>query len=264
MQPSTPTTNTSASEATTLSAALPKVFSNKATPAFELKGSLFTLAVLHLLSPDLNAFVAELRRHAQKTPNLFKSMPVVIDLQRISRDEREIDFTSFQHLLKQHGLIPVGIRHGNEKQNLAAQAAGLPLLSSQSSQVSAKTKAKVAEKKLSEIPTGHTMVVTSPVRSGQQIYAKDANLIVLAQVSHGAEILADGHIHVYGTLRGRALAGIKGDKTARIFCQYLDAELVSIAGVYKLHDSLPTSIVAPIIQIYLESDKIQVEGISGK
>ncbi len=231
----------------------------KVSSAFELKGSMFTLAVLHLLNSDMNVFLADLRRHAQKTPNLFKNMPVVIDLQRINREDKDLDFLSLQHHLKQHGLIPVGVRHGSEKLNLAAEIAGLPLLSGQSNTpANAKSKPKAAIEKKA-LPS-NTMVVTAPVRSGQQIYAKDANLIIIAPVSHGAEILADGHIHVYGILRGRALAGIKGDDTTRIFCQQLDAELVSIAGFYKLHDDLP-SISAAMTQVYLEGDKIIIEGL---
>jgi len=239
----------------------PSSLTSKATPAFELKGSLFTLTILHLLSPDLNNFLVQLRKHAQKTPNLFTNMPLVIDLQRVNRIEEEIDFTGIQHHLRQHGLVPVGIRHGSEKQNIAAQAAGLALLANQSS-AAAKAKTASEKKPVSTLPA-HTMVITSPVRSGQQIYAKDANLVVIAPVSHGAELLSDGHIHVYGSLRGRALAGITGDKTARIFCQQLHAELISIAGYYKLHDALP-DIQAPITQIFLDNEQICIEGISSK
>lgn len=242
----------------------PSTLISKTTPAFELKGSLITLTVLHLLSHDLNTFLAQLRRHAQKTPNLFTNMPLVIDLQRINRIEEEIDFTGIQHHLRQHGLIPVGIRHGSEKQNTAAQAAGLALLSNSTNQSSATAKAKtVSEKKPASTLPAHTMLITSPVRSGQQIYAKDANLVIIAPVSHGAELLSDGHIHVYGSLRGRALAGITGDKSARIFCQQLDAELVSIAGYYKLHDALP-EIQAPITQVFLDGEQICIEAVSGK
>jgi septum site-determining protein MinC len=99
--------------------------------------------------------------------------------------------------------------------------------------------------------------VTQPVRSGQQVYAKDADLIILASVGTGAELLADGHIHVYGTLRGRALAGIQGDEQARIFCSQLQAELVSIAGQYRMPD--PNDLVVQgAKQIFLEQNKIQI------
>ena len=102
-----------------------------------------------------------------------------------------------------------------------------------------------------------TKLLTTPVRSGQQVVSKGADLIVTASVSPGAELLADGNIHVYGTLRGRALAGIAGDKQARIFCQSLDAELVSIAGFYRLRDAIEP-IAAPC-QIFIQDDRIQIE-----
>lgn len=226
----------------------------KNNTAFEFKGSLITLTVLHLLSSDINLFLAQLRYHAQKTPNLFKNMPLVIDLQRMPAED-EINFTALQHHLREHGLVPVGVRHGNEKHNNAAQLAGLAILSNQVSKAKSKSSQESA-------PTAfaHTQVITKPVRSGQQIYARQGNLIVLAPVSHGAELLADGHIHVYGALHGRALAGVNGDKTARIFCQKLAAELVSIAGYYSLSDNLP-DIKAPIAQVFLEDDKIRAEGL---
>lgn len=230
-------------------------FTLQSTNAFELKGCLFTLTVLHLLNPDINAFTAQLRRNAQKTPGLFKNMPLIIDLQRLSHVATSIDFASIQQLLKQYGLIPVGIRHGNEQQNNEAQAAGLALIASQSASSSpTKTKSTTAEGKEVAPPT---KVITKPIRSGQQVYARKSSLIILASVSHGAELLADGCIHVYGSLRGRALAGINGDKTARIFCHKLEAELVSIAGFYKLQENLPT-IEANMTQVYLEEDQLKI------
>lgn len=226
--------------------------SSKNNLAFELKGSLLALTVLHLFNADMHVFTAQLRRHAQQTPNLFKNMPLVIDLQRISDPAHEVDFVALQHHLRDYGLIPVGVRHGNEKLNHAAQAASLAILSNQSS------KAKPDANNKAVLP--QTLLVTKPVRSGQQIYAKQANLVVLAAVSHGAELLADGYIHAYDDLRGRALAGVTGDKTARIFCHKLEAELISIAGHYLLNESLP-DIKAPMVQVYLEEEKICFEGL---
>lgn len=104
-------------------------------------------------------------------------------------------------------------------------------------------------------------VVTKPVRSGQQVYAEGADLILMAPVSEGAEVLADGHIHVYGTLRGRALAGVKGDLDARIFCQQLEAELVSVAGQFVLNDKIRENCWKKPAQIYLKEESIQVEEI---
>lgn len=229
--------------------------------AFELKGSLITLTVLHLLDADINVFTVQLRKHAQKTPNLFKNMPLVIDLQRINHIEQDIDFAAINFHLRDHGLVPVGIRHGSEKQNIAAQEAGLALLSNQHGVSNGRAHKTAENKSQPEKPT--SLIITKPIRSGQQVYAKQANLVVIAPVSNGAELLADGCIHVYGVLRGRALAGVMGDQHARIFCQKLEAELVSIAGYYKLHDDIP-KIKESCTQIYLNNEKIMIEGISAK
>ena len=111
----------------------------------------------------------------------------------------------------------------------------------------------------SVVSTNITKILTTPVRSGQQAVSKDGDLIVTASVSHGAELLADGNIHVYGALRGRALAGISGDRSARIFCQSLDAELVSIAGFYRLSDAIEPH--AGPCQIYLQEEHICIEAL---
>ncbi len=228
--------------------------SSKNNAAFELKGSLFTLTVLHLLNPDINTFSEQLRTHAQKTPNLFKNMPLVIDLQKMASQEHEVDFDALQHQLREQGLIPVGVRHGTEKLNDAAQKAGLAILSNQPS------KARPAAANATPVAVSPTLLITKPIRSGQQVYARQANLVVLASVSAGSELLADGSIHVYGNLRGRALAGVSGDKTARIFCHQLEAELVSIAGHYRLSESLPV-IKAATVQVYLEDEKVCIAGL---
>lgn len=229
--------------------------------AFELKGSLFTLTVLRLLDVDLENVTAQLRQQAQNTPNLFKNMPLVLDLQAVSHHSESIDFIHLQQLFRQHGLIPVGIRHGNSEQTLAAQAAGLALLSSQGQSTAARTRSTERPASQGAAANAPTFkMITKPIRSGQQVYARHADLIVVAPVSHGAELLADGNIHVYGTLRGRALAGVMGDKSTRIFCLKLEAELVSIAGYYKLQDDLPKT-EAKATQIFLCDAEIQVSGM---
>ena len=104
-------------------------------------------------------------------------------------------------------------------------------------------------------------VISQPVRSGQQIYAKDSDLIVLAPVSHGAELIADGHIHVYGSLRGRALAGVNGNNQARIFCHQLEAELIAIAGHFWISEDMQNNTLTQNVQIYIENDRLQVSAL---
>lgn len=226
-----------------------KFVSTKST-AFQLKGSLFTLTVLQLLNSDFESFANQLHNLIKASPNFFKNAPVVIDLEKIQDVNHNIDFTRVKAELIGHGLIPVGIRNGNVTQTQMAMNAGLGILTPHKQE-------NTNQSQTTSVPTTATLV-TQPVRSGQQVYAKHADLIVLASVSPGAELLADGNIHVYGTLRGRALAGVTGNMNARIFCHRLEAELISIAGYYKLHDDIVVPKTAQGFQIYLEDGKFVI------
>lgn len=238
--------------------------------AFQLKGSLFTLTVLQMLKADVSALTSQFTALAKQTPDLFNNMPIVIDLSKLTAQEETIDFIAVEILLRKHGLIPVGVRGGSATQHAAAIATGLPIMSSAKTEsteeiaepaVSATTSniSTTASKKMEPKAVNHnTRLITQPVRSGQRIYAKGGDLVVLSSVSPGAELLADGHIHIYGALRGRALAGLSGDQEARIFCQSLEAELVSIAGHYWVNEDLKIPAAAQGVQIYLESERLHI------
>ena len=254
------------------------------TTTFELKGSLFTLTVLKLKSVDLATIKQELAATLASAPKFFDNAPVVIDLQMLAQINPDCNFEKLAAILRENHLIPIGVRNGSEQQHQAAVAAGLALLpnikiqetTSFAEQPAAET-TPVKTKRPTETPattdnfadtqeslmTSPTKIITQPVRSGKQIYVKGGDLLVLSSVSHGAEVLADGNIHVYGALRGRALAGVRGDKNARIFCQDLDAELVSIAGQYKISDEIqkPHHSGNGLIHIYLDNDELKIETI---
>jgi septum site-determining protein MinC len=225
--------------------------------AFQLKGSLLTITVIELLKADMPAIQAQFLSLIKQTPDLFRRMPIIIDLNKIKEAVTPIDFAAIQQMLRDNGLVPVGLRGGSTEQQSAATTAGLAILSNAKSDKNEATSAKSG--KTGE-PTSSSIakLVTQPVRSGQQIYAKGGDLIILSSVSPGAEILADGNIHIYGALRGRALAGVTGDKYARIFCQKLDAELVSIAGHYWVNDDLSALPGGQTIQIYLDNDRLHI------
>lgn len=214
--------------------------------AFQLKGSVLTVSVFQILSFDYDALAAQLDDLVKKNPNFFQHMPVVIDLQKIYSIDSDLDFTKINSILRQNNLVPVGIINGNSKQTAAATATGLGILPNLKTTQAPKTTKK----------TECSKVITTPIRSGQQIYAKGTDLIVLSSVSNGAEILADGNIHIYGTLRGRAIAGASGDTAARIFCNKLEAELVSIAGYYKLQEELAALEQQNSVQVYLQEDQL--------
>ena len=229
--------------------------------AFKLKGRLYTLTAMHILSTDFTIFKQQLADTIVQAPRLFENTPIVLDCSAI--DGNELDLQSFCNHMREQGLVPVALQGGTPLLETLAQCQGLAKVSaSDSHSKSRKTKVEDSqpdEKKDKATLSRTSKLVTMPIRSGQQVVSKGGDLVITASVSHGAELLADGHIHVYGALRGRALAGIAGDRTARIFCQSLEAELVSIAGFYKLRDSL-TQHTGPC-QIFLQDDHIQIEAL---
>lgn len=238
-------------------------------PPFDLKGSLFTLTVLHLRQGDLGTIANHLADKVKQAPGFFVNAPVVIDLEALDdSSDDSLDFAGLYDLLRKQGLIPVGVRHGSPERQAAAVMAGLPVLpeqrptvsssgSSQGGESSTHRNTEPAAEKLT--PPRRSRVHTLPVRSGQQIYAADGDLVILGAISPGAEVLADGNIHIYGPLRGRALAGVKGDTQARIFCQSLEAELVSIAGQYRVIEQLDASKQGKFVQIYLLDERLVIE-----
>jgi septum site-determining protein MinC len=227
--------------------------------AFKLKGRLYTLTVLQLFDIDGKIFSQQLAEVISQAPRLFEQTPVVLDCSELSDpsiDLAQFDLYAFCQTMRAAGLIPVAIQGGSKSLNGLAQSQGLAILSGSSTQDKplANEPVKVSQTPLAPIKS---KLLTTPVRSGQQVVSKDGDLVITSSVSHGAELLADGNIHVYGALRGRALAGISGDKSARIFCQSLEAELVSIAGVYRLRDAIEP--IASPCQIFIQDEKIQIE-----
>ncbi|WP_028115546.1 septum site-determining protein MinC [Ferrimonas senticii] len=192
--------------------------------AIQFKGGGFTLSVLTLCGADLQSLQQQLADHIRKAPKLFAQMPVVLDLNRLSQQIPLCDVIS---MTRQAGLAPMAIESQQQQQQQQARDLGLPLFKRSRDQT--------------QTPLVPPKVISLPVRSGQQIYAEGGDLIVLGAVSTGAEIVADGSIHVYGTLRGRAFAGANGLEQARIFCHNQQAELLSIAGHYQLSEQFAPS-----------------------
>lgn len=224
---------------------------------FQLKTSFAPCAVLQITRYDLDDLQKEISVAISHAPRFFLDSPVVIDLEKVKEDV--FDFVKLRQILLSNKLIPIGIRGASEAQQIAGTLAGLPALTiGKLHQVETPNK---KQEKVKEINL--TKTITTPIRSGMQVYAKETDLIVTSSVSPGAELLADGNIHVYGPLRGRALAGVQGNIQARIFCCKLEAELVSIAGYYLTKEdlqALPKN--HGIIQIYLDNkQQIQIEAI---
>lgn len=233
--------------------------------SFKLKGSLFTLSVLQLQNLDLHQLERELTEKIKLAPKFFYHTPIVIDIQKLSN--QPIDFLAIKTILEQSNLIPVGIKGGSDEQQYHAKQIGFAVMTDSTGAVSEKPKADKPKNVEIREPAHATLVskdgtrlITSPIRSGQQVYAQGGDLVIVSSVSSGAELLADGNIHVYGTLRGRALAGVNGNPHARIFCQHLEAELVAIAGEFKVFEQMPNSFPGAV-QIYLKDQQLKIESL---
>lgn len=223
------------------------------TPScFQFKASFYHCIVFELLRPHLDGIKNDLTKMMRHSAQFFQGLSVVIDLQKITSLD-PINFVSLKEILLAHTIVAIGIRGGSPQQQEAAISAGLPIIRMGKDM---RNENLIQPPKTPEI----AKIISQPIRSGIQVRAESGDLIVLAQISPGAELMADGHIHVYGTLRGRALAGINGDENARIFCQSLDAELVAIAGYYLTRDEMNLSAMnSTPIQIYLKNGQLKIE-----
>jgi len=234
--------------------------------ALEFKSTSLTIPVLVLLSPDLDSIDQQLDEKVSQAPEFFKNSPLLIDLQKLNAKEMNIQVETIVGLVRQHGFMPIGIRGGNEQQNQEALAINLPVHSIHSQNVPlvekqvSKTAFVDVKPALEANQSVENKLITQPIRSGQRVYAK-GDLIVTATVSAGAEIMAEGNIHVYGSLRGRALAGVLGNTESRIFCSDLQAELVSVAGIYKLKDDLALYPPQTPVHISLKDQSLDIKNI---
>ena len=230
-------------------------------PALEFKSSTFSVPVLVVASNDLIVIEQQLQAKIQLAPEFFKNSPLVLDVQELNKHDIEVDVTAVIGVIRELGLLPIGIRGGNPQQNEQAIALGIPIHSIHTSSTTIdakKTMTPMPEPETKDLLQTGTTLITQPIRSGQRVYAA-GDLVIVAQVSAGTEILAEGNIHVYGTLRGRALAGVQGNTEARIFCNDLQAELISIAGNYKISEDLNQNVRNIPVQIYLDKQTLVIK-----
>lgn len=245
---------------------LPMTIKTHSSAVVEFKSSTFSVPVLNIASNDLILIEQLLSDKIKLSPEFFKHSPVVVDLQEVNKKQLVLNFDELVDVIRKKGLFPIGIRSGNEQQQAQAIDLGIPINTAPLSEIkldTSKSKAISAVVEEQELPSNDSnsvLLITKPVRSGQRIYA-NGDLIIVAQVSAGAEILAEGNIHVYGSLRGKALAGVQGNTEARIFCSDLQAELVSIAGNYKISDDIHGAISNTPVQIFLQKNTLVVKPI---
>ncbi len=244
------------------------------TPAavalFDLKSTAWTLTALRLQSSDVPALAVALDARFADTPGLFEEEPVVVDLSPLRLADATLDWKALLPALRRHGLLPIAVQGGSAAQQAAARACGLaeapdapaPRESARDAVREVVREVPVVHELIREVPAAPvpTLIIDKPLRSGQQVYARGGDLIVLAVVSFGAEVIADGNIHVYAPLRGRAIAGARGDTKARIFSTCLEPQLVSIAGIYRTTEApLSPEVLGQPAQVRLDGEKIIVE-----
>lgn len=255
-----------------------------ASPSFELKSAALTLVAVVLKTTDLALLAQDLDARFADAPGLFDQDPVVIDLSFVRDAATAIDFVVLAHLLRGHKMLPVAVKAGSAQQIEDALVAGLSETHSASAAAlpvrtyaladppAAPPPAPVTEPAALSPPSTapadalpqprRALVIDKPLRSGQRVYAKGADLIVLAVVSYGAEVIADGNIHVYAPLRGRAAAGALGDTAARIFTTCMEPQLLSIAGIYRTTETeLPAAVLGKPAQVRLDGEKLVVEAL---
>ena len=232
--------------------------------SFEIKSASLPLVSFVMKSADIAQVAQDLQTRLGDTPDFFDNDPVLVDLQHLEEQAGPLDLPALVQLLRSFRMNPVALRPNNAANEAAAILAGLFLtteartLPQNPATQEVVREVEVIREVVREVASGGSaMVVDKPLRSGQHLYAKGRDLVMLAMVNPGAEIMADGHIHVYAPLRGKAIAGAKGDTSARIFTNSLEAELLSIAGVYRTSDApLPKEVAGKAAQVCLVGDKL--------
>lgn len=232
--------------------------SHSAAPAYDIKSADLPLVAFQLKTGDVQAVAQALAMQLAETPNFFDQDATLLDLDSLGEGPSP-DFAALITVLQSHGLRPVAVKTGQLDWLEQAKAAGL----AQADDARIRRQAPVAAPApapASPVPVAaapaltDALVLDKPLRSGQQMYAKGRDLIVLAMVNPGAEVIADGHIHVYAPLRGKAIAGARGFTGARIFAQSMDPELISIAGIYRTSENpLPPEVRGRAAQVALQS-----------
>ena len=252
--------------------------------AGELKIGQVGIANLRIRTLDPSRLADEMRARVRSAPKLFQHAAVILDFGGLSACPDAATVNALVAALREAGVLPVGIAYGTSAIEALSREVGLPLLAkfraayeyadgapaATAPQPEQPAKKAAAPEAAAPPPVAAApakpaepgVMHTTPVRSGQQVYAQNRDLTVCATVGAGAEVIADGSIHIYGALRGRALAGASGSESARIFCREFNAELVAVAGTYKVLEEVPPQLVGKPVQIWLENEKLRIEELA--
>jgi septum site-determining protein MinC len=244
-------------------------------PAFEIRFGQVGLAQMRIRSTDAEAVQAQLTARVAAAPALFERAALCLDLSSLDHEISAPELRAVLEAIRRTGMLPVGLAHGTAAVDALARELNLPVLTqfrAQKSYGAAVAAVKAAPAPAApvapaappvpaapaeEIVALPTLMHHRPVRSGQRIYARHRDLVVTSAVGAGAEVMADGCVHVYGTLRGRAMAGVRGEVSARVFCHDFHAELVSIAGVFRVFETIPPDLAGKPVQAWLDGDDLR-------
>lgn len=231
----------------------------------QIRGRNFTAIALHLTGRPDRIFFEALEARLNQTPLFFDNAPLVIDLEQAEGLDSAQDLAHLTAELRRRKLSVFGIQGGTPLQARAAAEAGLISLPGGRDAALERVSRQGSRPEPAPTPPAPkepaNRMVTQPVRSGQTVFADRGDLIVVGSVSSGAEVIAAGNIHIYGRLRGRALAGVNGDTSARIFCHALDAELLAIAGLYRTSENLGADTPRQYVQVYLQGEVLRIEAL---
>ena len=240
----------------------------------ELKFGQVGIANLRIRTLDIAALKAEMQERVERAPKLFRHAAVILDFSALPSCPEAETADALIDALRMAGVMPVAIAYGTPAVEKLAEQVGLPILAKFRASFERDAAAEPAAPAPTPAPETRAAPVaapanqepgllqTQPLRSGQQVYAAGRDLTVCAMVGAGAEAIADGSIHIYGPLRGRALAGASGNAQARIFCREFNAELVAIAGTYKVLDEIPKKLLGKAVQIWLDKDQLRIEELA--
>ncbi|MFL6588233.1 MAG: septum site-determining protein MinC [Luteimonas sp.] len=246
-------------------------------PAGELKIGQVGIANLRVRTLDVARLADEMRSRVARAPKLFDRAAVILDFGGLADLPDTATAQALIDALRDAGALPVALAWGSPANAALAESLDLPVLSKFRAQyenadaVPAPAPSRAAPEPAAPPPAAKAapahaavepgLVQAGSVRSGQQLYAQNRDLTVLSSVGAGAEVIADGSIHIYGPLRGRALAGAQGSATARIFCRSFHAELVAVAGHYKVLDDIPRELHGKAVQVWLEHDELKIAAL---
>ena len=208
---------------------------------------------LCLHTTDTGAILDELTGRTATAPRFFERTAVCLDVGSLPGQPEIGELRAVVDVIRRAGMLAVGLAQGAPETEELARALGLPVF----------THFRVPTKPIPVVQAAPTpeggapaLMHHQPVRSGQRVYGRNRDIILTATVAAGAEVMADGSVHIYSALRGRAMAGAHGDTGARVFCQEFHAELVSIAGVFRVFETLPAELAGKPVQAWLAGEDL--------